>query len=82
VLISLPLFPSNSKYLISEIGGAKLVRLNYIHAMVGLWFVTLYDLVGCSGRVLSMYCTVGSSNLTNFLPQAVSAHSFRNFQML
>jgi hypothetical protein len=29
VLISLPLFPSNSKYLISEIGGAKLVRLNY-----------------------------------------------------
>jgi hypothetical protein len=26
--------------------------------------------------------TVGSGNLTNFLPQAVSAHSFKNFKML
>jgi hypothetical protein len=28
------------------------------------------------------HCTVGSGNLTNFLPQAVSAHSFKNFKML
>jgi hypothetical protein len=27
-------------------------------------------------------CIMGSNNLTNFLPQAVSAHSFRNFKML
>jgi hypothetical protein len=28
------------------------------------------------------HCTVGSGNLTNFLSQAVSAHSFKNFKML
>jgi hypothetical protein len=32
--------------------------------------------------IVVLSCTVGSNNLMNFLPQAVSVHSFRNFKML
>ena len=39
-----------------------------------LWGLRYYD--------TRYYCTVGSGNLMNFLPQVVSVHSFKNFKML
>jgi hypothetical protein len=35
-----------------------------------------------AGAFYDFNCTVGSGNLTNFLPQAVSVHSFKNFKLL